>query len=408
MASYDKFIEDMNVKELKAALRSVGCEILSGKKRTLRDRLMAVFVNGNEDKVLFRFKSGSVSSELKAEIIANGGAEGNREENSDVEDCEGLNPGKCDENLRDEVIKLQSRVKLLTDKLQKINLDKECDGIMSTGKPEYGMLSVLHFNELKGIAAHGKLSNWCKEVELFCGASDRSRVKGAFAKMDHFTKSALISSDDLDLDTCSWDQVKNHLKTKLLPKQTFHTAWLEMTNHRYDSSRPPREYFIEIMNLHSSIKQVFGDVPDLYNTVKVLLARDFPKELSNYMETFLDSKIPFDRFLEKLEIHWASLQRPPMHKAYINVVKPAENENFAKGKVNGKKVKHGRKWCHVCYKSSHYTNDCNYKPPAGTCWACKKEGHVMNSCPEYQFFREQSQKLCYDLYSKLGKRQFDS
>ena len=72
-------------------------------------------------------------------------------------------------------------------------------------------------------------------------------------------------------------------------------------------------YFIEIMNLHASISHVFHEVPDLHSTVRQSMARDFPKEISDYMASFLDSKVSFDKFLEELEVHWGSLAKP-LHK----------------------------------------------------------------------------------------------
>ena len=96
---------------------------------------------------------------------------------------------------------------------------------MQPGKePKYSMVSVLSRDDLKGIAAHGKLNNWCKEVELFCGTADSVRVKGAFVRMDQFIKSAVVSCSSIDFTSCSWEQMNTHLKAVSLPKQTFHTA----------------------------------------------------------------------------------------------------------------------------------------------------------------------------------------
>ena len=81
-----------------------------------------------------------------------------------------------------------------------------------------------------------------------------------------------------------------------------------------------------------------------------------------------------------------------------------KSEHNEKGD-NIKKQGNKKIWCHICYTADHFTFDCRQKPPSGTCWACKKQGHVMKNCPEYQFFRDQSEKLCREMYLKLGNCQ---
>lgn len=423
MSTYVKFIDELTVNEIKICLSSVGCTSFKGKKGTLLKRLIDILENQGVEtsNVIVKFTK---DRELKAQLICDGvdshglegdeESEGNRGATSNGVSDDGKLPHLAVEvtskererQLEMEIDVLRSQISKLLQ--QKDGLDSGQDCNASEDKPKYSMVSVLSMDDLKGIAAHGKLNNWCKEVELFCGKADSTRVKGAFARMDQFIKSAVVSCNSLSLTSCSWEQMKTHLKAVLLPKQTFHTAWLELTSKRYDSSQPPREYFIEIMNLHASISQVFHEVPDLHSTVRQLMARDFPKEISDYMSSFLDSKVSFERFLEELEIHWGSLAKPVHTQAYVRKIEAIDDKTLVSDSCKTKKKENvkfnKRKWCHICYASSHFTDNCLNKPPPGTCWACKKEGHVMKNCPDYQFFRGQSKKVCRDMYLKLGSR----
>ena len=410
MSSYRKFVEELNVQELKVCLAKVGCKDFKGKKRVLLKRLLTALKEKNIDtgKIMYSFTK---EGELKAELVVNDSSDDSSEGSESECNSEGSgiqNPRKNSElaGACKREKKLEAEIEVLRSQLKKLTEDKGNDNA-SLDKPCYKMVSLLSMDDLKGIAAYGKLNNWYKEVELFCGNADSSRIKGAFGRMDQLLKSTITSCNSLDLSTCSWEDLKYHLKSVLLPKQTFHTAWLELTNKRYDSSRPPREYFIEIMNLHASISQIFHEVPDLHSTVRQLMARDFPKEISDYMGTFLDSKVSFDRFLEELEIHWGSLAKPVHSEAYARKVETAASKSGDTYKVKkSDHVKFNKKqWCHVCYTNSHFTQDCRNKPPPGTCWACKKQGHAMKNCPDYQFFRDQSQKVCRDMYFKLGNSQ---
>lgn len=215
--NYEKPINDLNVKELKLCLSSLGVKKLSGRKGSLKTRLFETLRCKNLDphsgKFIFSDESDPSVKFVSCES-----------DDSDESDEQGDTTEKCIGDLRNKLKEREEREKELMLRLKECQesiskLQLERASVSTIYKPN--LVSSLNKEDLKGIAAYSKLNSWFSEVELFCSDDDRNRVRGAYARVDDAIKSVITGSEELNISSCSWEQLKSHFKNLLLPKQTF-------------------------------------------------------------------------------------------------------------------------------------------------------------------------------------------